>query len=139
VNPRAGFADFSLTNRIVLMFRTPIICFAAFVSAFVSLGAALNAVPAHAEPVIDAARAQQIATQHACFGCHAVDKKLVGPAYRDVATRYTGKPGAAAALVAHVQNGSSGAWGAVPMPSNAISTADAQTVVQWILAGSKTN
>jgi cytochrome c len=110
-----------------------------FIVSFAALGVAAMAGTARAEPVIDAARAQQIATQHACFGCHAVDKKLVGPAYRDVAARYAGKPGAAAALVAHVQNGSSGVWGAVPMPSNAISTADAQTVVQWILAGSKTN
>jgi cytochrome c len=110
-----------------------------FIVSFAALGAAAMVCTAHAEPVIDAARAQQIATQHACFGCHAIDKKLVGPAYRDVAVRYAGKPGAIATLVAHVQNGSSGAWGAVPMPSNAISIADAQTVVQWILAGSKTN
>lgn len=114
------------------MLRTPILSFA-------SLAAAITVFPVHAEPVIDAARAQQIATQHACFGCHAVDRKLVGPAWCDVAARYAGKPGAAAMLVAHVRNGSSGVWGAVPMPSNAISAADAQTVVQWILAASKTN
>lgn len=105
---------------------------------FAVLGISAAFSTAHAGPVIDVARAQQIATQHACFGCHAVDKKLVGPAYRDVAARYAGKPGAAATLVAHIQNGSSGAWGAVPMPPNQISAADAQTVVQWILAGSKT-
>ncbi|MDR3098183.1 MAG: cytochrome C [Paraburkholderia sp.] len=92
-----------------------------------------------AEPAVDAARARQIATQHACFGCHAVDKKLVGPAWRDVAARYAGKPGAAATLAAHIQNGSSGGWGAVPMPPNALSAGDAQTVAQWILAGSKTD
>lgn len=105
----------------------------------VALVAATAATDALAEPAVDLARAQQIATQHACFGCHAVDKKLVGPAYRDVAGRYAGKPGAAAALVAHVQNGSSGAWGAIPMAPNNISSNDAMTVVQWILAGSKTN
>ncbi len=101
--------------------------------------AALVVTAAHADPAIDVAHARQIATQHACFGCHAVDKKLVGPAYRDVAARYTGKPGAAATLVAHIQNGSTGNWGAVPMPPNAISAGDAQIVAQWILAGSKTN
>ena len=105
----------------------------------VSLLAATAVSAAHAEPVVDAARAQDIAKQHACFGCHAVDKKLVGPAYRDVAARYAGKSGALATLVAHVQNGTSGTWGAVPMPPNQINAADAQTVVQWILAGSKTN
>jgi cytochrome c len=102
--------------------------------------AALTSIAANAgEPAVDAARARQIATQHACFGCHAIDKKLVGPAYRDVAARYNGKPNAVTSLVAHIQNGSSGVWGAVPMPANAISQSDAQTVVQWILAGSKTD
>ncbi|WP_028225630.1 c-type cytochrome [Paraburkholderia ferrariae] len=100
--------------------------------------AAATATPlAHAASGVDAGNAQQLATQHACMGCHAIDKKLVGPAWRDVGARYAGKPGAAATLVAHVQNGSSGVWGAVPMPPNAISTADAKTVVQWILAGCK--
>jgi cytochrome c len=108
-------------------------------AAFTALAAFTGATHALAEPALDAARARQIATQHACFGCHAIDKKLVGPAYRDVATRYNGKPNAAATLVAHIQNGSSGVWGAVPMPPNAISAGDAQTVVQWILAGSKTD
>jgi cytochrome c len=101
------------------------------------LAVAMIAQSAFAEPAVDIAHARQIATQHACFGCHAVDKKLVGPAYRDVAARYAGKPGAASALVAHIQNGSSGNWGAVPMPPNAISAGDAQVVAQWILAGSK--
>ncbi len=105
--------------------------------------AALTGVAASAsvfaEPAVDAARARQIATQHACFGCHAIDKKLVGPAYRDVAVRYNGKPNAVTTLVAHIQNGGAGVWGAVPMPANAISQSDAQTVVQWILAGSKTD
>ncbi|WP_028216567.1 c-type cytochrome [Paraburkholderia oxyphila] len=105
----------------------------------IALAGALFAAGARAEPPVDAARARQIATQHACFGCHAVDKKLVGPAWRDVAARYAGKPGAAATLVAHIQNGSSGTWGAVPMPPNAISAGDAQAVVQWILAGNKTD
>ncbi|MFD1560363.1 c-type cytochrome [Paraburkholderia silviterrae] len=104
----------------------------------ISLASALLAASARAEPPVDAARARQIATQHACFGCHAVDKKLVGPAWRDVAARYAGQPGAAATLVAHIQNGSSGTWGAVPMPPNAISPGDAQAVVQWILAGTRT-
>jgi cytochrome c len=104
----------------------------------VSLAGFMSAASVCAEPAIDAARARDIATQHACFGCHAVDKKLVGPAWRDVAARYAGKPGAAAALAAHIRNGSSGTWGAVPMPPNVLSAGDAQTVAQWILAGSKT-
>jgi cytochrome c len=94
---------------------------------------------AHAELTVDAAGAQRIAMQHACSGCHAIERKLVGPAYREVADRYQGNPGAISTLVAHVQNGSSGNWGAVPMPPNQISSADAQTVVRWILAGSKEN
>lgn len=105
-------------------------------SIVVSVFALTTAISAFAEGTVDAAKAKEIATQHACFACHAVDKKLVGPAWRDVAARYTGKPEIAKQLVTHVQNGSSGAWGAVPMPPNRISTDDARTIVQWILAGS---
>jgi cytochrome c len=101
----------------------------------VSLLALMTANSVRAGVAIDPAKAKEIATQHACFACHGLDSKLVGPAWRDVAVRYSGRPEVAKQLVAHVQNGSSGVWGAVPMPPNRIGTDDARTVVQWILAG----
>lgn len=79
---------------------------------------------------------KEIAAKNACMGCHAVDKKLVGPAYKDIAARYKGQADAVDKLAKKVKAGGSGVWGPVPMPANAtISDADAKAVVQWILNG----
>lgn len=70
-----------------------------------------------------------------CTACHAIDKKLVGPAYKDVAKKYKGNSGAAAKLVQKVKKGGSGVWGPVPMPPNpAVSDADLKKMVDYILA-----
>ncbi|WP_454736814.1 c-type cytochrome [Cupriavidus necator] len=101
-----------------------------FVIAALMLGAAASA---HA---VDAAKAQEIANKNACMGCHQVDKKLVGPSYKEVATKYKGDKNALAALTKKVKSGGSGVWGPVPMPANAaISDGDLKTVVEWVLAG----
>lgn len=69
-----------------------------------------------------------------CMGCHAVNNKVVGPAFKDVAKRYAGQPDAQAGLVQKVLKGGSGVWGAVPMPANAqVNEAEARDLVQWIL------
>ena len=81
---------------------------------------------------------KEIATKNACMGCHAVDKKIVGPAYKDVAAKYKGQADAVDKLAKKVKAGGSGVWGPVPMPANAaISEADAKAVVKWILDGAK--
>lgn len=70
-----------------------------------------------------------------CTACHAVDKKIVGPAYKEVAAKYRGNAGAAAMLAEKVKKGGTGAWGPVPMPANAaVSDADIKTLVAYILA-----
>ena len=70
-----------------------------------------------------------------CLACHAVDKKLVGPAYKDVAAKYKGDKTAEAKLVDKVKKGGVGVWGQIPMPANAqVSDADAKTLVKWILS-----
>ena len=69
-----------------------------------------------------------------CMACHSVDKKLVGPAYKEVAAKYAGQKDAEATLVTHVIKGSKGVWGAVPMPANAqVNEADAKKLVAWIM------
>ena len=79
-----------------------------------------------------------LATSKNCMACHAVDKKLVGPSYKDIATKYAGQADAVDKLAGKVLKGGSGAWGPVPMPANAqINDADAKKLVTWILAGSK--
>ena len=79
-----------------------------------------------------------LAKKNACMACHAVDKKLVGPAYLDVAKKYADQKDAADALVASIKKGGSGKWGPVPMPAQAgLSDADAKTLATWILGGAK--
>jgi cytochrome c len=91
-----------------------------------SATAVLTTVPAHADLAL--------ATSKNCMACHAVDKKLVGPAYKDVATKYKGDKTAADKLAAKVMKGGSGAWGPVPMPANPqVSEADAKKLVAWVL------
>ncbi|HEV8106721.1 MAG TPA: c-type cytochrome [Burkholderiales bacterium] len=78
---------------------------------------------------------EELAKKHACLACHAVDKKLVGPAYKDVAAKYRGDAGAEAKLVDKVKKGSQGTWGQVPMPPNAnVPDADVRALVKWILS-----
>ena len=69
-----------------------------------------------------------------CTACHSVDKKLVGPGYKDVAAKYRGNKGAEADLIKKVKAGSKGVWGDIPMPPNAhVKDEDIQTLVKWIL------
>lgn len=70
-----------------------------------------------------------------CLTCHAIDKKLVGPAYKDVAAKYKGDKTAEAKLIEKVQKGGVGAWGQIPMPPNPqVSAAEAKTLVAWVLS-----
>jgi cytochrome c len=77
----------------------------------------------------------ELAKKHACLACHAVDKKLVGPSYKDIAAKYRSDAGAEAKLVDKVKKGSQGTWGQVPMPPNqGVPDGDVRTLVKWILA-----
>ena len=76
---------------------------------------------------------EALAKKHNCTACHAIDKKSVGPAYKDVAAKYKGQ-NVAAKLEEKVKKGGQGAWGPVPMPPNAaVPDADIKKLVEWIL------
>jgi cytochrome c len=76
---------------------------------------------------------EALAKKHNCTACHAIDKKLVGPAYKDVAAKYKGQ-NVAAKLEEKVKKGGQGVWGPVPMPPNAaVPDADIKTLVAWVL------
>lgn len=76
-----------------------------------------------------------LAQKNACMACHQVDKKLVGPAYKDVAAKYKGDKTAEAKLVKKVKEGGKGVWGEIPMPPHPqMSDADIKTIVHWILS-----
>ena len=83
---------------------------------------------------LPAVASEALAKKYNCTACHAVDKKMVGPAYKDVAAKYKGME--ADKLAASIKAGGSGKWGPVPMPAQAaLSDADAKTLAAWILAG----
>jgi len=73
--------------------------------------------------------------KNGCTACHSIDKKLVGPAYVDVAAKYKGDASAPTKLFDKVKKGGSGVWGQVPMPPNPqVSDADLKTIISYILA-----
>ena len=81
----------------------------------------------------DAAKA--LAQKSGCLACHSIDKKVLGPAYKDIAAKYKGDKSAEAKLVAKVKAGGSGVWGPMPKPANSpqVKDEDIKTIVQWIL------
>ena len=78
---------------------------------------------------------QGLLEEKACVGCHALDARVVGPSFREVAKKYAGDASAAERLVRKIRAGGQGAWGSVPMPPNpGLSEADARALVDWVLA-----
>lgn len=93
-----------------------------------ALAAGLLAVPV-------AQADEAMAKKYNCTACHQLEKKVVGPAYKEVAKKYKGQADAAAKLAEKVKKGGSGVWGPVPMPPNpAVPDGDIQKLVAWILA-----
>jgi cytochrome c len=83
----------------------------------------------------NALASEALAKKYNCLACHAVDKKVIGPAYKDVAAKYKGDAGAEAKLISKVKNGGSGTWGQIPMPPNSsVPDADIKTLVKWVLS-----
>jgi cytochrome c len=94
---------------------------------FAALACTAIATPAFAQ--------LDLAQKSGCTACHAVDKKLVGPAYKDVAAKYKGDAKAQAALEEKVKKGGVGVWGQVPMPPNSsVADADVKKLVSWVLS-----
>ena len=76
-----------------------------------------------------------LATSKNCMACHAVDKKLVGPAYKEVAAKYAGQKDAVDKLSIKIMKGGSGVWGPVPMPANTqVNEAEAKKLAAWVLS-----
>jgi len=83
-----------------------------------------------------AAADQALAQKSGCLACHGVDKKVLGPGFKDVAAKYKGDKGAEAKLITKVKKGGSGVWGPMPMPANSpqVKDNDIKTIVKWILS-----
>lgn len=88
---------------------------------------AVLAIPAHAD--------EALATAKNCMSCHKVDKKLVGPSYKEVAAKYAGQAGAVDKIASKIMKGGSGVFGAVPMPANTqVNDAEAKKLAAWVLS-----
>ena len=99
-------------------------------AAVTAVVAAVSAMPAQANLAL--------AQKSACTACHAVDKKVLGPAYQDVVKKYAAQKDAVAQLSDSIRKGGAGKWGPVPMPAQpSLSEADAKTLAEWILSGAK--
>ena len=102
--------------------------------ALLLLGAAGLMAASGADAALDNQSAEALMKKDGCAACHAIDKKVIGPAYQDVAAKYKGDQGAAAKLVDKVKKGGVGVWGQIPMPPNTqTSDADIKSLVDWIL------
>ena len=82
----------------------------------------------------DAEKAKALAQAKNCMACHAIDKKLVGPAYTEISKKYKGSKDAEANLIKKVINGGGGVWGTIPMPPNPVKEDEAKLLVGWILS-----
>lgn len=78
---------------------------------------------------------EALAKSKNCMACHSVDKKVVGPAYKDVAKKFAGNKDAVATLTTAIMKGSKGVWGPVPMPANPqVSEAEATKLATWVMS-----
>lgn len=93
-------------------------------------------IEAKTEAVLSDAEGRKLAQRSGCFVCHAIDKKVVGPAWKDIAAKYRGDSSIEAKLITKVAKGGSGAWGSVPMPANAprVSDVDIKSLVKFVLS-----
>ena len=97
----------------------------------------ISAAVAGSMLVAGAASANEaLAQKSGCLACHSVDKKVLGPAYKDVAAKYKGDKTAEAKLIEKVKKGGSGTWGPIPMPANSpqVKDEDIKTLVHWVLS-----
>jgi cytochrome c len=98
-----------------------------FIAALAAIGAVLFSTSAFAQV--------ELAKQKNCLACHTVDKKLVGPAYKDVAAKYANDKDAATRLAKKVREGGVGVWGQIPMPANPqVNEAESLQLVKWVLS-----
>jgi cytochrome c len=100
-------------------------------------GAAPAAALAVAKPVEGNAAVMALLARHSCTACHAIDGKLVGPAFKDVAGKYASRADALAYLSGKIKAGGSGQWGAIPMPPQSLPDADLTLIASWIAAGAR--
>jgi cytochrome c len=81
-----------------------------------------------------AVASESLAKAKNCMSCHASEKKIVGPSYKDIVAKRSAEKGAEAAMAVKIKSGSKGEWGNVPMPPNNVTEAEAATLAKWVLS-----
>lgn len=108
------------------------------ITLFLTMVCAQAVMAAPALSAKEAATANELAKNNGCFSCHALDEKIVGPAYSKVAAKYRDDKDAAALLAQSIRNGSSGKWGRIPMPAHGnMSQDDINLLARWVLTTHK--
>lgn len=104
--------------------------------AILAAGAGVVALLIGSNSAFAAANGAELAQKNGCMACHSMDKKVLGPAFKDVAKKYKGNADAVAMLSKKIKDGSSGVWGPIPMPPNGprVSDADIKVLAAWVLA-----
>lgn len=98
--------------------------------------AAATVLAASGAQAMDAAAAKALASKSACMACHAVERKLVGPSYKDVAAKHKGDADALAKVAARIKSGGSGVYGPIPMPAQPnLKDDELKLLAAWVLAG----
>ena len=85
--------------------------------------------------IISLASIQSVLDKNACLACHGISTPLVGPSFKDIAARYKTTDGAVNLLSGKIRAGGQGAWGAIPMPAQALSAAESVRIAQWLVGG----
>ena len=93
--------------------------------------------PAAPAPAAAPNSALALLRQNNCLACHGIDNKIVGPSLRDIAKKYAGRADAQNYLLQKIQSGSTGVWGAIPMPAQPLALSDARVIAQWLADGAK--
>jgi cytochrome c len=95
----------------------------------------MQADAAASKPVaLHISAAEALMQKNNCVACHAVDRRVVGPSFAEIAGKHAGKP---EYIAAKIKSGGSGVWGTVPMPPQTVSDADAKQIAEWLAAGAK--
>ena len=88
-----------------------------------------------AEPKVTLASIKPVLDKNSCLACHGMNNKLVGPSLSDIAARYKTTDGAVSLLSGKIKNGGQGAWGAIPMPAQALSVSESTQIAKWLIGG----
>lgn len=137
IGPVRGIDTTKPANLAPLVILTSVASAAATPAAVVASPTSQSATVSAAAPVKSTIDVKSVLNKNSCTACHGMTNKIVGPAFSDIAKKHTGKAESVSYLAGKIKQGGQGAWGAIPMPPQAISEVDAKAVAEWLVKGMK--